>query len=208
MRSLVALSCRAAAVVVIGFGAITAVVPTVAYGEPSPGDSDPGSGETDSEDYGGGGGGSDYQPNVPTFNKPTSTISAQTVERRAPRTPEYVPPEVIPPTFDEPVPVNIPRVPVDIPLVPVDVPVIVAPPVPVAVPVTPPVELPKVPAPPAAPPLPVPAAPQVLLTSSAQPGTQALTIIMVFLVAGAWIYAHRIASHWTSGRKPSAQTTT
>lgn len=117
------------------------------------------------------------------------------------------------------IPIDFPPIPIDIPVdTPVDIPqVAVEPPavepelVPVAVPVTPPpvappqvapppIAPPVIPEPPTAPALPAPASPQVLLTSSAEPGTQALTLILMFLTAGGWIYGHRIASHWTVGR--------
>jgi hypothetical protein len=71
--------------------------------------------------------------------------------------------------------------------------------VPSAVPVAPvPAEIPMLPAPPAAPPLPVSTpVSRVLLTSSAQPGTQALTIIVMFMACGCWLYGNRIASQTT-----------
>jgi phosphate/sulfate permease len=37
----------------------------------------------------------------------------------------------------------------------------------------------------------------VLFTSSAEPGTQALTLIVLFMACGCWIYGNRIASQMT-----------
>ena len=41
----------------------------------------------------------------------------------------------------------------------------------------------------------------VLLSSSAQGGAQALTVIMVFLLIGGWFYFNRILSPWTFGKE-------
>jgi hypothetical protein len=72
--------------------------------------------------------------------------------------------------------------------------------VPSAVPVAPvPAEIPLLP-PPSAPPVPV-QVPRVLFTSSAEPGTQALTLIVLFMACGCWIYGNRIASQMTVRRK-------
>lgn len=195
MRRTAGIVCRAAILVAIGFGVATGVG-AVAYGEPPPDDSGGLTPGIPSIGYPDGEGGGGYKPTVPTFKPPESTVTGQTVVVRRPETPDVPPPVVIPvtPTY-EPEPVDIPRVPVDVPVI-VEPTVPVA--VPVAVPTPPPVAVPVVP-PPAAPPVPAVASPQVLLTSSAQPGTQALTVILMFTVVGAWIYGHRIVSHWTAG---------
>lgn len=205
MRSPIEIARGALVVAVIGLGAVTAAGPTVAFAEPPPGGDGrdinitpnfPRGGFPDAE--GGGGGG--YTPEVPAFKPPESIVTGQTVVVRRPEIPDVPPPVVIPvtPVYEpEPEPVNVP--------------VIVEPAVPAAVPVAvpvPPVQLPVLPPPPAAPQLPVPESPQVLLTSSAEPGTQALTVILMFTMVGAWIYGHRIASHWSLGRKSRVPTTT
>lgn len=216
MRSPIDIARDALVVAVIGLGAVTAAGPTVAYAEPAPGGGDgdvnitpnfpglpnfPSSRNPDSDGKGGGGGPGGSQSKIPVVE---STVTGQTVVVRRPEIPDVPPPVVIPVTpVYEPAPAP----------EPVNVPVIVEPPVPVAVPVAvpiapAPVEQPMIPEPPAAPPLPVPASPQVLLTSSAEPGTQALTVILIFTMVVAWIYSHRIASHWTVGRRNHAPTTT
>jgi hypothetical protein len=208
MRRTAGLICSAIAVAAIGLGGAIAVGP-LAYSEPSPGDTD-GGGLTPSIPgigYPDGQGGGGYTPTGPTFNKPKTSIDGQTVVVRRPEIPDTPPPVVIPVTpVYVPDPVTIPRVPVDIPVI-VDTPAPSPVPIPVAVPLPPPpVAIPVAP-PPAAPPVPAVASPQVLLTSSAEPGTQALTVILMFTVVGAWIYGHRIVSHWTLARKTDEPTT-
>jgi phosphate/sulfate permease len=41
----------------------------------------------------------------------------------------------------------------------------------------------------------------VLFTSSAEPATQALTLIVLFMACGCWIYSNRIASQMTVRKK-------
>jgi len=61
------------------------------------------------------------------------------------------------------------------------------------------------PASPAAPPVPVSTpVSRVLLTSSAEPGTQALTLIVLFMACGCWIYGNRIGSQITVRKKERA----
>ena len=78
--------------------------------------------------------------------------------------------------------------------------------VPSDVPVAPvPAEIPLLPPPPAAPPAPVSTpVSRALLTSSAEPGTQALTLIVLFMACGCWIYGNRIGSQITVGKKERA----
>lgn len=213
MRSIISRAIGAVCVAVIGFGGVAAIGSPVAYAEPDPSSepSIPGIGgfpgfPSSGSSSGGDGGGGGHQSTIPVYEAPESTVGGQTpiVVRRTPGTPGDVPPPVVIPQPDpvyEPDPVYTP---VDMP--PVEAPVVAPPPVPVAVPVPPPVELPVLPEPPAAPPLPVPASPQILLTSSAEPGTQALTLILMFLVAGVWVFGHRIASHSTLVKATDAKT--
>ena len=211
-RSLSAITAKAVAVGVIGFGAMAVVGPTVAYAEPSdcgrscdnnvtPNFGNPfgGQGSSDSTDKG-----SRHDHTIPQFEPPDSTVSNRPViVRRTPNTPEDIPPVVIPDPGYDPVPIDVPvDIPVDIPPVPVEAPVVVpeVPVIPVAAPVVPPPAATPVIPPPAAPQVPAPATPQVLLTSSAEPGTQALTVILLFAAVVAWAYGHRIASHWAVGK--------
>jgi hypothetical protein len=115
---------------------------------------------------------------------PPPKISARTIVQKAPPPPPAdIPPQTIPET---------PRIPAYTPpppdVVPVDV-------VPVPVAVAPVAELPLLPPPPLAPPVPAvtPAAP-VLFTSSADRVTQAVTLIVLFMACGCWIYGNRITS--------------
>lgn len=147
------------------------------------------------------GGSRGVQPTIPTVKPPPPpVIAAQTVVQKAPPPPPRVPPPAIPPD-------NLPRIPrnpVEPPppdLVPVNVepaPVPVAP-APVApVPVVNPVG-----EPPSAPAAPISTTPvsRVLFTSSAEPGTQALTLIVLFMACGCWVYGNRIASQFSVRRK-------
>jgi hypothetical protein len=71
----------------------------------------------------------------------------------------------------------------------------VVPPPPVVAPVA-------IPKPPVAPALPAPAQGfQVALTSSVGAGTQALTVVLVFLVTGAWLFGNRISSQLSFRRR-------
>jgi hypothetical protein len=118
------------------------------------------------------------------------------------RLPERPPAEIPPPEIPDRQPV--PNIPVYTPP-PADVPVTVMPP-PIAVAPAVPAEIPIVAPPPAAPPAPVVIpVPRVLLTSSTEPmGTQALTVIVLLLVCGCWIYGHRIASQITVRKREHA----
>jgi hypothetical protein len=142
-----------------------------------------------------GGGSHGGQPTIPTVKlPPPAIINAQTVVQTAPPPPPVrIPPPVI--EVEQPI---IPSVPVDTQpadVVPVNV-------VPSAVPVAPvPAEIPLLPPPPAAPPVPVS---RVLFTSSAEPGTQALTLIVLFMACGCWMYGNRIASQMTVRKKERA----
>jgi hypothetical protein len=143
-----------------------------------------------------GGGSHGGQPTIPTVKlPPPAIINAQTVVQTAPPPPPVkIPPPVI--EVDQP---TIPSIPVD--TQPHDVlPVNVAP---SAVPAAPvPAEIPLLPPPPAAPPAPVSTpVSHVLFTSSAEPGTQALTLIVLFMACGCWIYGNRIASQMTVRKK-------
>jgi hypothetical protein len=62
---------------------------------------------------------------------------------------------------------------------------------------------------PAPPPQTPPAAPvySVKLTSSVDPGAQALTVIVMFLFIGTWFYANRIGSSLALGRRSRVKTT-
>jgi hypothetical protein len=141
------------------------------------------------------GGSHGAQPTIPTVKlPPPAIITAQTVVQTAPPPPPRVktPPPVI--EIQQPV---IPTIPQLAPP-PAVVPVAVAPPAPV------PVEIP-LPATPPAPSAPVvtPVS-RVLFTSSADPGTQALTIIVLFMAAGCWVYGNRIGSQITVRKKDRA----
>lgn len=127
------------------------------------------------------------------------------IQRDPPRVPVNIPP----PDLKVPQPIS-PRIPFEPPppdVVPVDTPppdVVPVDVVPSAVPVAPvpvapiPVENPLLPAPPSAPPVPVSTPVSgVLFTSSAEPGTQALTLIVLFMACGCWIYGNRIGSQMT-----------
>ena len=143
------------------------------------------------------GGSHGAQPTIPTVKlPPPAIINAQTVVQTAPPPP---PPVRIPPPVIEVYQPIIPSVPVDTP--PPDVVLVnVAPP---AVPLAPvPAEIAPIPSPPLAPPAPVPTPmPRVLFTSSAEPGTQALTLIVLFMACGCWVYGNRIASQMTGRKK-------
>jgi hypothetical protein len=138
------------------------------------------------------GGSHGAQSTIPTVKlPPPAIITAQTVVQTAPPPPPvYIPPPVI--EIHQPI---IPSIPVE-PELPDVVPVNV---VPSAVPVAPvPAEIPLLPPPPAAPPAPVSTpVTHVLFTSSAEPGTQALTLIVMFMACGCWIYGNRIGSQIT-----------
>jgi hypothetical protein len=146
------------------------------------------------------GGSHGAQPTIPTVKlPPPAIINAQTVVQTAPPPP---PPVKIPPPVIEVQQPIIPSVPVDTQppdVIPVNV-------VPSPVPVAPvPAEIPMLPAPPAAPPVPVPTSvSRVLFTSSAEPGTQALTLIVLFMACGCWIYGNRIGSQMTVRKKERA----
>jgi hypothetical protein len=119
------------------------------------------------------------------------------VQTAPPPPPVKIPPPVI--EVQQPI---IPSVPVDTQppdVVPVNV-------IPSSVPVAPvPAEIPPLPAPPSAPPVPVPTAvSRVLFTSSMEPGTQALTLIVLFMACGCWIYGNRIGSQITVRKKERA----
>lgn len=151
---------------------------------------DPGGGGSSNK----GGGSHGAQPTIPTVKlPPPAIINAQTVVQTAPPPP---PPVRIPPPVIE---VYQPSIPVDTQphdVLPVDV-------APSAVPIAPvPAEIPLLPPPPSAPPAPVSTPmPRVLFTSSAEPGTQALTLIVLFMACGCWIYGNRIASQMTVRKK-------
>jgi hypothetical protein len=122
---------------------------------------------------------------------PPAIINAQTVVQTAPPPP---PVKIPPPVIEVQQPI-IPSVPVDTQppdVVPVNV-------VPSPVPVAPvPAEIPLLPAPPSAPPVPVSTpVSRVLFTSSMEPGTQAVTLIVLFMACGCWIYGNRIGSQVT-----------
>jgi hypothetical protein len=146
-----------------------------------------------------GGGSHGGQPTIPTVKlPPPAIINAQTVVQTAPPPP---PVKIPPPVIEVQQPI-IPSVPVDTQppdVVPVNV-------IPSSVPVAPvPAEIPLLPAPPSAPPVPVPApVSRVLFTSSAEPGTQALTLIVLFMACGCWIYGNRIGSQMTVRKKERA----
>jgi hypothetical protein len=142
------------------------------------------------------GGSHGAQPTIPTVKLPPPAIISNrpVIQRDIPPPPVDIPPPVIP--IREPV---TPRVPVNTPpdVIPVNV-------VPSPVPVAPvPVVIPELPAPPAAPPIPVSVS-RVLFTSSAEPGTQALTLIVLFMACGCWIYGNRIGSQITVRKKDRA----
>jgi hypothetical protein len=192
----------------VTIGAIAVAVTTLiagapfAYGAPCDGscdithttggtDANGGSGSTNKN-----GGSHGAQPTIPTVKLPPPAIISNrpVIQRDIPPPPVDIPPPVIP--IREPV---TPRVPVDTPpdVVPVNV-------VPSPVPVAPvPVVIPELPAPPAAPPVPVSVS-GVLFTSSAEPGTQALTLIVLFMACGCWIYGNRIGSQITVRKKDRA----
>ena len=142
------------------------------------------------------GGSHGAQPTIPSVKlPPPAIINAQTVVQTAPPPPpvNIPPPPVI--TSYQP---TIPSIPVNTePQPPAVVPVNVVPP-PVVAPA--PVEIP-LPATPSAPPAPVS---RVLFTSSAEPGTQALTLIVLFMACGCWIYGNRISSQITVRKKERA----
>ena len=147
-----------------------------------------------------GGGSHGAQPTIPSVKlPPPAIINAQTVVQTAPPPPPPV--RIPPPVIDVQQPL-IPDTPVE-PQRPAVVPVEVVPPAPVVAPV--PVEIP-LPAPPSAPPAPVvtPIS-RVLFTSSTEPmGIQSLTIIVLFMVCGCWVYGNRIASRMSERRNERA----
>ena len=143
------------------------------------------------------GGSHGAQPTIPTVKlPPPAIINAQTVVQTAPPPP---PPVKIPPPVIEVHEPVIPSIPADTQphdVLPVDV-------APSVVPIAPvPAEIPLPPPPPSAPPAPVSTpVSRVLFTSSAEPGTQALTLIVLFMACGCWIYGNRIASQMTVRKK-------
>jgi hypothetical protein len=146
-----------------------------------------------------GGGSRGVQPSIPTIKPPPPpVISAQTVVQTAPEKP---PQRIPPPEIPEPV---IPDIPVYTP--PADVVPVTIAPAPVAVAPAVPAEIPILAPPPSAPPAPVvtPVS-RVLFTSSAEPrGTQALTLIVLFMACGCWIYGNRIGSQMSARKREHA----
>ncbi len=143
-------------------------------------------------------------PKVKLPEPPEMKISNRPVIQIAPPPPPVrIPP---PPEIEVPQPIS-PRVPVEPPLpdvVPVNVEPVPVPVAPVAIaPV--PVEIPPLLAPPSAPPAPVSTPVSlVLFTSSAEPGTQAVTIIVLFMACGCWVYGNRIGSQITVRKRERA----
>jgi hypothetical protein len=141
-------------------------------------------------------------PTTSIVKPPPAVFHAQTVVETAPPPPPPPAPKIPPPAIAVHQPVT-ENVPVDTPppaVVPVEaipVPVIDAPA---------PADVPPLPVlPPAAPPVPVPTpVSHVLFTSSAEPGTQALTLIVLFMACGCWIYGNRIGSQMTGRRSERA----
>jgi outer membrane biosynthesis protein TonB len=80
---------------------------------------------------------------------------------------------------------------------PVAIPVSVVPPAPIDIPTPSPVPTPA--------PVPVP---DVQFTSSVDAGTQALTVILLFVVFGGWFYGNRIASQWSSEKDDHGRVST
>ena len=189
-RHCVAIGAMAVAVAIVG-GA------PLAYGAPA---CDSGCNVTGANGGSGGKGGSHgAQPTVPTVKMPPPPVfTAQTVVQTAPPPPpaQTPPPPV---TYH---PLNIPNHPVDTQppaVVPVNV-------VPVFAPVAPvPAEVPTLPPPPAAPPAPASTPVSlVLFTSSMEPGTQAATLIVLFMACGCWVYGNRIGGQITVRKKERA----
>jgi hypothetical protein len=171
----------------------------LAYGAPGSVAGPTGGSSNNGGSSGNGGGSHGAQPTTPTVKlPPPAIINAQTVVQTAPPPPPVnIPPPVI--DVQQPIIPNVPVEPQPPDIVPVNV-------VPADVPVAPvPAEIPLLPPPPASPPAPVSTpVSRVLLTSSAEPGTQALTLIVLFMACGCWIYGNRIGSQMTVGKKERA----
>jgi hypothetical protein len=193
MRHSVAIGAMTVAVTMLAGGA------PLAYGAPGSVAGPTGGSSNNGGSSGNGGGSHGAQPTTPTVKlPPPAIINAQTVVQTAPPPPPVnIPPPVI--DVQQPIIPNIPVEPQPPDIVPVNV-------VPSDVPVAPvPAEIPLLPPPPAAPPAPVSTpVSRVLLTSSAEPGTQALTLIVLFMACGCWIYGNRIGSQITVGKKERA----
>jgi hypothetical protein len=133
------------------------------------------------------------KPAVPTFTC-GGCVTITGTPPPVQQTPAIPPPVVRTPAYTPPPPVYTPQQPTYAPPAPVQT-------EPVSVPPPPPVEIPPPPAQPAPAPAPLPApVPGPRFTSSVDPGTQALTVILLFVVFGGWFYGNRIASQWSSGK--------